>query len=132
MKRKKRDCRPETLNIRASIKFSKQKYVEYFWILLNMLDKSSMCFKFDKEPIDIEYLVLILNNSKFSIMNFLREAIELEYIAGVSKNRKRIYFANPYIFRFRDKRMNRAVQLFFTKKELDYEKPRNRNKKKLY
>jgi len=132
MKSKRQDWKPETLNIRASIKFSKQKYVEYFRILLNMLDKSSMCFKLDKEPIDIEYLSLIFNKCKSTIKDFLREASKLEYIAIISKDKKQIYFANPYIFRFRDKRMNRAVQLFFNKKELDHEQPRNRNKKKLY
>ena len=132
MKSKKRGWKPEALNIRASVTFSKRSYVEYFRIMLNLLHPSSMCFKIDTEPIDINCLSLLFNRCEATTKSFINEAIKLEYIAQVLKGKKYIYFANPYVFRFRGKRMNRAVELLFDKKELINEKPRNRNKRKLY
>jgi len=77
-----------------------------------------MCFMLDGEPIDNKYLSIIINKAQSTITRFLKQASSLGYIICVYKGKKHIYFANPYIFRFKDNRMNKALALLFDGKRL--------------
>lgn len=115
MKKKLKEI-PEKLIIKGHITFSRYSFVVYFRRLLLNLNKNSYCFTHLEEPMDLELISLILKKTYKTVHKLIKEARAKKYITAVHYGRKFIYFANPYLFRFKGNRINKTVLIMFKEK----------------
>ena len=117
MQNRKLEEIPEGLVILKQVTFTKYSYVVYFRELLKFLDRKSYCFMCQNNPADTELIGIMLKKRYKTVQVFLKEARRKHYITACYLADRPIYFANPYILRFRQDRPPKAVKLMFKKGE---------------